>query len=153
MIGPKRLQQGDTVMAVSLSSGLAHRYPHRYQVGKKQLQDTFGVKVMEGEYTLRSEEWMYRNPQARAEDLMNAFVDRSIDGVVSVIGGCDSIRRLSYLDFDLFRQNPKIFLGNSDATVTHFVLQKAGVGSYYGPSLMTGFAENGGNFGRNPEVR
>jgi len=35
-------------------------------------------------------------------------------------------------------------MGYSDSTVTHFAFLKAGVTSFYGPSLMAGFDENGG---------
>ena len=65
-------------------------------------------------------------------------------GIVSTIGGEDSIRMLPFLDYSVIRQNPKVFLGYSDSTVTHFAFLKAGVTSFYGPSLMAGFDENGG---------
>jgi muramoyltetrapeptide carboxypeptidase LdcA involved in peptidoglycan recycling len=37
-----------------------------------------------------------------------------------------------------------VFMGYSDTTVAHFVCLKAGLRSYYGPAIMSGFAENGG---------
>jgi muramoyltetrapeptide carboxypeptidase LdcA involved in peptidoglycan recycling len=37
-------------------------------------------------------------------------------------------------------------MGYSDTTVTHFACRKAGIGSFYGPSIMAGFGENGGLF-------
>jgi muramoyltetrapeptide carboxypeptidase LdcA involved in peptidoglycan recycling len=48
------------------------------------------------------------------------------------------------LDLELIRSNPKVFLGFSDTTITQMAFLRAGVVSFYGPSLMTGFAENGG---------
>jgi muramoyltetrapeptide carboxypeptidase LdcA involved in peptidoglycan recycling len=44
----------------------------------------------------------------------------------------------------VIRDNPKVFLGYSDSTITHFAFLKAGVTSFYGPSIMGGFDENGG---------
>ena len=77
---------------------------------------------------------------------MQAFADSTIDGIISTIGGDDSIRILPYLDLRVIRDNPKIFLGFSDSTVTHLACQKAGLVSFYGPSIMAGFAENEGMF-------
>jgi muramoyltetrapeptide carboxypeptidase LdcA involved in peptidoglycan recycling len=43
----------------------------------------------------------------------------------------------------VIRRNPKVFLGYSDTTVTHFMCMKAGLSSMYGPSILAEFAENG----------
>lgn len=90
--------------------------------------------------------WLAAHPEARAADLMEAFTDASIQGIISTIGGDDSIRLLPFLDLNLIRKHPKVFLGYSDTTVTHFACLKAGIVSFYGPSVMAGFGENGGLF-------
>lgn len=143
---PKRLHPGDTVAAISLSWGGAGTFPLRYQQGKRQLEKTFGVKVVETRHALRDPQWLHENPEARAADLMEAFSDPSIDAIISTIGGDDSIRILPFLDLSVIAGNPKIFLGYSDTTVTHLACFKAGLVSFYGTSLLTGFAENCGIF-------
>src|SRR5262245_48065543 len=132
MIKPRKLQPGDTVAAISLSWGGPGTFPHRYEAGKKQLQDEFGLKVVETAHVLSAAESLYKNPKARAEDLMNAFIDPSIKGIISTIGGNDSIRILPYLDLDVIRSNPKIFLGYSDTTITHMACYKADLVSFFG---------------------
>jgi len=144
MIKPQRLLRGDKVASISLSWGGAGELAHRYQAGKKQLQDCFNLEVVETKHALKPADWIYRNPQARAEDLMEALSDSSIKAIISNIGGDESIRTLPYIDYNIIRNNPKIFLGFSDSTVTHFCFYKAGITSFYGTSLMVGFAENGG---------
>lgn len=62
-----------------------------------------------------------------------AFTDPDIAGVVSTIGGDDSIRLLPLLDLDLLATKPKVFLGYSDATIIHTTLRRAGVVDFYGP--------------------
>lgn len=146
MIKPRKLSPGDTVAAISLSWGGSGAYPHRYEAGKRQLREEFGLEVVETRHALRDPEWLHENPRARAEDLMEAFEDQRISGVISTIGGDDSIRLLRYLDPGVFRSNPKVFLGYSDTTVTHFLLLKTGLVSFHGPSILTGFAENRGMF-------
>ncbi|MEM1124056.1 MAG: S66 peptidase family protein [Bacteroidota bacterium] len=144
MIRPAKLNRGDKVATISLSWGGAGDLPHRYAIGKKQLQDTFGVEVVETKYALKSSDWIAKNPQARVDDLMEALLDPSIKAIISNIGGEDSIRTLPYVNLETIRNNPKIFLGFSDTTVTHFAFYKAGVTSLYGTSLLVGFAENNG---------
>ena len=143
-IKPKSLREGDTVATISLSWGGAGTLPHRYEIGKKQLRDTFGIKVVETKNALKPAEYIAKNPQARADDLMEAFSDASIKAIISNIGGDDSIRTLPFTDISVIRNNPKIFLGFSDTTITHFACYKAGLTSFYGTSLLVGFAENGG---------
>jgi muramoyltetrapeptide carboxypeptidase LdcA involved in peptidoglycan recycling len=146
MIKARKLSPGDRVAAISLSWGGPGEFPHRYEAGKRQLQEEFGLEVEETRHALRDPGWLHKNPRARAEDLMEAFEDESLSGIVSTIGGDDSIRLLPYLDLDVFRSNPKVFLGYSDTTVTHLALFGAGLVSFYGPSVMAGFAENAGMF-------
>jgi len=146
MIKPSKLNLGDTVAAITLSWGGAGLFPHRYEAGKRQLQDEFGLTVVETPHALRDPDWISRNPQARADDLMQAFADPTIKAIFSMIGGEDSIRILPYIDLDVIRSHPKIFMGYSDTTISHFACWKAGLSSFYGPSFLAGFAENAGIF-------
>ena len=97
-------------------------------------------------HTLKGSDYLYKHPEKRAEDLMNAFSDKSIKGIFTCIGGYESIRLLPYIDFNVIRNNPKIFLGYSDTTITHFMCIRAGVSSFYGASILAEFAENIGIF-------
>ena len=138
------LQHGDKVATISLSWGGAGEpeLRWRYEQGVERLKNVFGLEVVAMPNSLKGAAYVYENPQARAEDLMNAFKDPSIKGIVSNIGGSESIRLLPYIDFDVIRENPKVFIGFSDATITHLFCHKAGISSFYGPAILTDFAEN-----------
>ena len=141
---PERLKKGDKIATVSLSWGGAGDpdLRWRYELGKKRLQEEFGLEVVEMPNTLKGSDFLYKHPEKRAEDLMKAFADKSIKGIFTCIGGYESIRLLPYVDFNLIKDNPKVFLGYSDSTVTHFMCLKAGISSFYGPSILAEFAEN-----------
>lgn len=143
MIKPKKLKKGDKVAIVSLSSGLAgeEMFRHRYELGKKRLEQ-LGFNVVTMKNALKGIEYLYNHPEKRAEDFMEAILDKDIKGIICNIGGDDTIRLLPYIDFDAIANNPKVFMGYSDTTINHFIMQKAGVVSYYGPAVMTDFAEN-----------
>lgn len=141
---PARLQRGDRVATVSLSWGGAGdpEISWRYYQGKRRLEEIFGLEVVEMPHTLKGSGFVYLNPQKRAEDLMRAFRDPLIKGIFACIGGDDSVRLLPYIDFSVIRDNPKVFLGYSDTTITHLICLKAGLTSFYGPSVLAEFGEN-----------
>lgn len=140
---PRRLRRGDTVAVVSLSSAAPHAFPHRFDAGLRQLADGLGVRVRTMPHA-RSAAEVLGSPERRVADLHAALADPDVHAIVSSIGGDDSIRLLPLLDLDLIRAHPKPFVGYSDSTVTHLAFLAAGVGSFYGPAVMAGFAENGG---------
>lgn len=144
LIRPKKLQAGDTVATVSLSWGGAgdESLLWRYELGKRRLEEVFGLHVIEMQNALKGSNYIYEHPEARAKDLMDAFENPDVKAIFSCIGGDDSIRILPYIDFDIIRNNPKIFLGYSDSTIAHLLCYKAGITSFYGPSILAEFAEN-----------
>lgn len=144
LIKPKKLKRGDTVATVSPSWGGAGEpeIQWRYEQGVKRLEDVFGLHVIAMPNSLKGGDYLYDNPKARAEDLMTAFRDPTIQAIFANIGGEDSIRVLPYIDFSVIRDNPKIFSGYSDVTISHLFCHKAGISSFYGPAILTDFAEN-----------
>lgn len=144
LIKPKKLRRGDTVATISPSWGGAGEpeLRWRYELGVQRLEDVFGLHVIAMPNSLKGSDYLYENPQARADDLMAAFKDDTIKAIIANIGGEDSIRLLPYIDFDVIRKNPKILMGYSDVTVCHLFCHKAGLSSYYGPAILTDFAEN-----------
>ncbi|MFA6280826.1 MAG: S66 peptidase family protein [Bdellovibrionales bacterium] len=142
LIKPTKLQAGDKVAAITLSWGGAATFPDRYALGKKRLEENFGVQVVLTRHALREAAWIAANPKARADDLMEAFADPQVKAIFSIIGGEDSIRLLPYVDLNVIARHPKIFMGMSDTTVTHFMCLKAGLSSFYGPSILADMDEN-----------
>ena len=147
LIIPQALKQGDTIAAITLSYGAAGRFPDRYQQGMQQIEEAFGVKVVSSPHALCSPEDIYTHLDWRLEDMMWAFKNPNIKGIICNIGGDDTIRLLDLMTdehFAVIRNNPKVFLGISDSTVNHLMCFKAGLRSYYSASLLFGYAENGG---------
>lgn len=147
LIKPNALKKGDLVATVSLSWGGAGIFRERYEQGKKQFENSFGVKIVEMKNSLCSPQELYNAPQLRLDDLIEAFLNPEIKAILCNIGGSDTIRLLRYMNekhFKIIKNNPKIFLGMSDTTTNHFMCFKAGLSSFYSPSTMFGYAENGG---------
>lgn len=143
MTKPERLKMRDKVAIVSLSwGGLGDdMFIHKYDIAKERLERDFGLEVVAMPHALKGSEFVYNHPELRAKDLMDAFSDPSIKGIFCAIGGDDSVRLLPYINYEIIRNNPKIFMGYSDTTVSHFMMNKVGIVSYYGPSVMAEFGE------------
>ena len=143
MIKPKMLKRGDTVAVVSLSwGGLGDKeLIHKYDIAKERLKNEFGLNLIAMPNALKGTEYVYNHPEDRAKDLMDAFKDQNIKAIICSIGGDDTVRLIPYIDYDVIKNNPKIFMGYSDTTVNHFMMYKAGLVSYYGPTIMCDFGE------------
>ena len=143
MIKPERLKKGDTVAIVSLSwGGLGdEQFIHKFDIAKKRLEEEFGLNVKVMPHALKGSKFVLEHPELRAQDLMEAFKDKDVNAIICAVGGDDTIRTLPYIDFDVIKKNPKIFMGYSDSTINHFMMHKAGLISYYGPCIMVEFGE------------
>lgn len=141
------LNFGDKVAIVSLSNGiLGEKYvEHELKLGVKRLKNLGLVPVFMNN-SLKGFEYLKNHPEARAEDLKQAFIDKEIKMIITAIGGDDTYKTIPYLmeDKEFIKsvsENPKIFLGFSDTTNNHFMLNKLGLSTFYGPSFLTDIAE------------
>ena len=103
LIKPNKLTHGDTIATITLSWGGAGLFSYRYEVGKRRLENIFGLKVVETKHATRDPDWTYQHPKARAADLMSAFENPDIKGIFSMIGKDDSVRLLPYIDYDIIK--------------------------------------------------
>lgn len=77
---------------------------------------------------------------ARAQGLMELWLDPEVDALWCIRGGYGSARLLPLLDFQLIQNHPKMFIGMSDITALHIALgQCASLVSYLGPNLASLF--------------
>jgi len=141
---PPKLNKGDKVAIMAPSSGGAKEYPHVYEKGLEVIKDKFGLEPVEYPSASKGNEYLYNHPKERAQELMSAFEDDSINGVISTIGGDDQLRILKYLEPKRLKENPTRFYGLSDNTNVALYLWNQGVVSYYGGMVLTSFGMQNG---------
>ena len=141
MIKPKKLVRGSTIAIISPSSGCPYLFPDVFNLGLANLKEYLGLNSIEMPTARMLPDGLYRNPQLRAEDINAAFSDPSVDGIICSIGGDDSVRILQYLNTQVILNNPKVIIGFSDATTFLSYLNQLGMVTFYGPSVMAGFAQ------------
>ncbi len=142
LIKPAGLRRGDRVAVVSPCNGWAGDADirWRYELGVQRLGEV-GLEAIPAPNALRGSEYLARNPQARAEDILWAFENREIRAVIASVGGNDSIGLVPYLRPEPIREDPKIFLGYSDVMNLHLFCRKCGLSSFYGDNLLSPIAE------------
>jgi len=140
LITPPKVQQGDRVAILSPSWAGPGAFPDVHELGIAVLREVFQLEPVEYPSTRR----LGASPQARAEDLMDAFADPSIKAVMASIGGSDQITVLPHLTRDVFVQHPKAFFGYSDNTNLLNWLWSQGVAGYHGGSTLVHLARPGG---------
>lgn len=133
------------VAIVSLSAGTIGEdfVKHEVEIGKKRLEE-YGLNVIMMPHAQSGIEYVKNHPKERAEDLLKAFSDDSIDMILCAIGGDDTYRLLPYLFENDELKNEvknKIFLGFSDTTMNHLMLHKVGLNTFYGQSFLADICE------------
>ena len=134
-----------TIGIVSLSSGIIGEdfVKHEVELGVQRLKN-LGLNPIFLPHSLKGLDFIKDHPEARAEDLIHAFSDDSIDMILCAIGGDDTYRLLPYLfENDQLQKviKQKIFLGFSDTTINHLMLHKLGVKTFYGQSFLADICE------------
>ncbi|MFA6519551.1 MAG: S66 peptidase family protein [Candidatus Paceibacterota bacterium] len=139
MVRLPKLKKGDKVAILSPSFAAPGRFPHVYELGLKRLREVFELEPVEFPTTKK----LGAAGEERAADLVAAFEDPSIKGIISSIGGNDQVTYIKNLPPEPFMKNPKPFFGYSDNTHFANFLWMHGVPSFYGGALFTQFAMEG----------
>lgn len=141
---PPPMEPGDRVAVVAPASGAAAEVPDVYEQGLERLASVFDLEPVEYPTAGMVTEHLAAHPEVRARDVMDAFVDPDVAGVIATIGGYDQLRILPHLDPEVLREHPTRFYGYSDNTNLAASLWFQGIVSYQGPALMTQLAHGGG---------
>ncbi len=140
MIYPKKLKKGDTVGIICTSSPISENRVSQckealeglgYQV---KLADNLGKKY--GGY-------MAGDAISRGKAFNAMFSDKDVNAIFCARGGFASSGMLPFIDFEIVKKNPKIFVGYSDVTNLHVVLnQICNLVTFHGPMVSSNIVEH-----------
>jgi muramoyltetrapeptide carboxypeptidase len=129
---PTPLLKGDAIGVVATSSAPQQAWLLR---GAKAMEEA-GYKVILDPEIERFRRFQKHEDERRAENLMRIWRNPEIKAVISVTGGYGAMRLLPYLDPEIFRRNPKAFVGYSDITALHlWLMRRAQLRVFHGPTL------------------
>lgn len=131
---PNKLKAGDEVRIIAPSRSMVIIGEDSKKIAVQRLEE-LGLKVTFGKYVNEADEdYLSASIEHRVEDLNEAFRDKNVKAILTVIGGFNCNQLLDYIDYELIKQNPKIFCGFSDITaLSDAIYAKTGLVTYSGP--------------------
>ena len=136
---PKKLRIGDTIGLVAPSSAVSKERAEQSILALESLG--FFVKAADN----LSTDWhgLAAGPaKLRADWVNRMFADPEVDAIFCIRGGDCSSRIMQYLDYDIIRKNPKIFVGYSDITNLHIgISQNCGFVTFHGPMVSSNIVD------------
>ena len=131
-IKPKRLCPGDTIGVIAPASPGDLEL---FRAGIRWLEEQ-GFRVELGKTVEQTLGYLAGTDADRAVDINGMFASPTINGIFCLRGGYGTMRLLDLLDYELIRNNPKIFVGYSDITALHLSIgQRTGLVTFHGPMV------------------
>lgn len=137
MIMPTKLKKGDEIRVIAPARSLNMISEETRDIANKCLEE-MGLKISFSKNCEANDEFVSSSIDERISDLHEAFLDKNVKGILTVIGGHNSNQLLNYIDYDLIKNNPKILCGYSDITaLSNAIYKKTGLITYSGPHYST----------------
>lgn len=137
---PSKLKDGATIGLVSPSSPIP---AERVGLCRKVLEDMgFHVKLSDNHADSKGG-YMAGDEKLRAAWINKMFGDSEVDAVFCVRGGDGATRIIPYIDTEMIRKNPKVFVGYSDITCLHLLFnQTCGLVTFHGPMVSSNMVDH-----------
>ena len=137
LLKPAVLKPGDMVGMITPSTYVSD--PDRIAAAVRTVE-YFGLRMKMGRNVRKQTGYVGGTIAQRVSDVHDMFRDPEVKAVFTIRGGYGSAQLLDDIDYDLIRQNPKIFLGFSDITAMHLAIhQKTGLVTFHGPVTLSKF--------------
>lgn len=137
IIIPEKLKKGDEIRVIAPARSLSLISKEIKKEAVSRLEEQ-GYLVTFSKNCEEDDIFGSSSVESRINDIHDAFRDKSVKAIFTVVGGFNSNQLLKYLDYDLIRNNPKIICGYSDITaLNNAIFKKTGLVSYIGPHFST----------------
>jgi muramoyltetrapeptide carboxypeptidase len=136
-IYPKKLEKGDEIRIIAPSHSISIISQANRKISNDRLKD-LGLKISFSKNVEETNDFGSSSIKSRVSDLHKAFLDKKVKAVFTVIGGFNCNQLLKYIDWNIIKNNPKIFIGYSDTTaLQNAIFAKTGLVTYSGPAWST----------------
>lgn len=136
-IFPEKLKPGDEIRIIAPSRSLAIITSESREIANERFED-MRLKLSFGKHVEEIDDFVSSSIDSRVEDLHDAFNDKNVKGILTVIGGFNCNQLFKYIDWDIIKSNPKVLCGFSDITaLNNAIFTKTGLVSYSGPNYST----------------
>jgi muramoyltetrapeptide carboxypeptidase len=137
---PKKLSKGATIGLICPSSPISKDRERKCKNVIKNLG--YKVKVADN-LTINYAGYMAGDGDLRGKWINTMFSDPDIDAIFCVRGGDAGSRVMEYLDLEMIKNNPKIFVGYSDVTSMHIAItQNCEFVTFHGPMVSSNMVDD-----------
>lgn len=131
----KKLTKNAHIRVLSPSSSIEHIGGFEANRAAKERLEALGFQLSFSSHYDEHDMLDSASIESRVADLHEAFLDESVDLILTTIGGFNCNEILPYLDYDLIKNHPKLFCGYSDTTaLLNAIYAKTGLKTYMGPA-------------------
>ncbi len=122
LIKTEPLKKGDTIGFLTACGAVEEI--EKIELAKKYFENK-GYNVLISDTTYMNKGFLAADDDVRLAQLHEFFADDEIDAILCTRGGYGAIRLIEKLDYNLIKNNPKIFAGFSDVTafLTNFTIK------------------------------
>lgn len=138
LIKPENLKPGSTIAFVSVA-GEIHENNTLENAKIYFEKKGYKVKIFAPENNCA---YLGGTDNERLSALHSAFLDPDTDALIAMRGGYGSLRLLNNIDWQLIKNNPKIFAGYSDITALLLMIyKKSGLITFHAPMVCSDFGD------------
>lgn len=132
---PNKLKVGDTIAVIAPSNAVNEDDIKFLKLTEKMFEKR-GINVVYGKNIYSNSLGYGASPREKADDLNDAFLNKDVQAIFCAKGGENSNTIFEYIDYELIKQNSKIFCGFSDSTfLLNMIYEKAGLVTFHGSTF------------------
>lgn len=138
IIKPPKLKIGDTIGIIAPSGSIEKDSIEVKNAVKFFKSRGFNVLISDDIY--EQDRYLAGCDEIRLKNIHEFFQNEKMNAIICLRGGYGAIRLVNKIDYELIRNNPKIFCGYSDITALNLMFYKrAGLITYSAPMIMSDF--------------
>lgn len=137
-IKPPKLKEGDTIGLITPAGPITIEQLEQ----TKALLSQWGYNTYHTKNVFLQKGYLAGTDAERLDDLHQMFKNEEVNAIMCIRGGYGTPRLLENIDYDLIRNNPKIFIGYSDITALLQAIYKfSGLITFHGVVGISEFTE------------
>ena len=137
LIKPNKLKSGDTIGILATSGAVESK---ENVLNAVKFFENKGFKVCLSDNAFDKYRYLSGSDEKKIEEFHKFFKNPEIKAIICMRGGYGAIRLIKKLDYELIKNNPKIFCGYSDVSaLSAMMLKKSNLMTFWGPLAQSDF--------------
>ena len=137
LIKPPKLKKGDTIGILATAGAVESE---ENVLRARKFFESKGYKTVLSSNAFDKFRYLAGTDEQKIDQLHKFFKNPEINAIICMRGGYGAIRLINKIDYELIKNNPKIFCGYSDiSALSAMILKKSNLITYWGPLAQSDF--------------